>query len=94
MVAAVDLPPAICPGCGSQQLEKLVLIFRKTKYGPFLQDQSSCPWREDCSNAGSQRCRVCHRKVTTVRYMLSKTCGEVLRFMDSVDDWVQFAGRV
>jgi hypothetical protein len=79
-----------CPVCSSQQLEKLVLIFRKIKYGPFLQDHGSCPWRSECLNAGSQRCRICHRKVVVLRHMLSKASEEILRFTDSSDNWRHF----
>jgi hypothetical protein len=82
-----------CPGCGSQQLEKLVLVLRKVKYGPFLKDQVSCPWREDCLNVVSQRCRFCHRKVIVTRHMLSEISREILRFTDSSDNWRHFKAK-
>lgn len=68
-----------CPSCGSHQLERLVLVFKKVKWGPFLKDQKNCPFQEDCFNANSQRCNFCHRKYVTVRHFLSKRLGEISR---------------
>jgi hypothetical protein len=72
-----------CPGCGSKQPEKLVLVFREVKFGSFLQDSVECPFSGECLYAGSVSCRVCHRKITMVNYHLSKMTKEVLRSMTS-----------
>lgn len=84
-------PP--CPQCGSHNIQKLVLLSRKIYWGHFIRDQEICPFRENCVNAGSGRCNLCHREYSVVRYFLDKASKEIFSETSRSEQYCQFKDR-
>jgi len=83
----------VCPSCGSSRLEKLVLLSRRISWGAFIRDQENCPVREDCINANSARCNLCHREYVVVRHFLSRASNQLFSNVSKAENWCQFKDK-
>jgi len=87
------MPEPICPNCGSYRIEKLVLISKKTFWGYFIRDQDICSMREDCMNAGSGRCNICHREYAIKLHYLSRVRTTIITATEEGEMWCQFKDK-